>query len=88
MIRRYFPTKKQEKSITRNSYYPDYIVYSLERKGIYEPFRFYEEKGWKMRGYSKEENKFYFNDIPKENKISALGEMSKLMFGLNRKGRQ
>ena len=86
MVQKWFHSsarKRTELGVTNVSY--PYVVYSLESKGIYEPFRFYEETGWKIRGYSKEENRFYFNDIAEDNKISALGKMSQLMFGLRGK---
>jgi len=80
----YSATRKRAKLGINDIRYP-YIVYSLESKGIYEPFRFYEENGWKMRGYSKENKKFYFNDVEEKDKLSAMGKMTSFMYGRRRK---
>ena len=80
----YSATRKRKKLGINDIRYP-YVVYPLESKGIYEPFRFYEEAGWKMRGYSTEQNRFYFNDIAEKDKISAMGKMASFMFGIRKK---
>jgi len=85
MVQKWFysATRKRTELGINNTSYP-YVVYLLESKGIYEPYRFYEENGWKMRGYSKEDKRFYFNDIAEESKLEAVGKMFRFMFGKRR----
>ena len=58
------------------------MINALNRKGIYEPFKFWEENdGIKARGWNTQNRRFYFNDIPEENYMAALGKLITMIWG-------
>lgn len=50
-----------------------------------EPFKiFRDSEGWKSRGHDWEKQKFYFNDVPADDPVQAMGYLAEMMFGRNK----